>query len=126
MSSRRAARPGKPAPSRKTAAPRAAARRATRPPANDTGARAKTLAAEIDDALAAGRADVLSPEAVQTLTASLCRVYSAHVDAGETYPPLATRQAVAPTAVMHMASGLLRASGLAVFELGMWQSWTGR
>jgi hypothetical protein len=24
------------------------------------------------------------------------------------------------------ASGLLRAANLAVFELGMWQSWTGR
>jgi len=28
--------------------------------------------------------------------------------------------------VMLTASGLLRAADLAVFELGMWQSWTGR
>ena len=28
--------------------------------------------------------------------------------------------------VMLTASGLLRAANLAVFELGMWQSWTGR
>jgi hypothetical protein len=27
---------------------------------------------------------------------------------------------------MVTASGLLRAADLAVFELGMWQSWTGR
>jgi hypothetical protein len=27
---------------------------------------------------------------------------------------------------MLTASGLLRAADLAVFELGMWQSWTGR
>jgi hypothetical protein len=27
---------------------------------------------------------------------------------------------------MVTASGLLRAANLAVFELGMWQSWTGR
>ena len=30
------------------------------------------------------------------------------------------------TDVMLTASGLLRAADLAVFELGMWQSWTGR
>ena len=35
-------------------------------------------------------------------------------------------QAVNPTGVMLTASGLLRAANLAVFELGMWQSWTGR
>jgi hypothetical protein len=28
--------------------------------------------------------------------------------------------------VMVTASGLLKAANLAVFELGMWQSWTGR
>ena len=33
---------------------------------------------------------------------------------------------VSPTDVMVTASGLLRAANLAVFELGMWQSWTGR
>jgi hypothetical protein len=33
---------------------------------------------------------------------------------------------VPPTAVMSTASGILRAANLAVFELGMWQSWTGR
>ena len=33
---------------------------------------------------------------------------------------------VTPTEVMVTASGLLRAANLAVFELGMWQSWTGR
>ena len=30
------------------------------------------------------------------------------------------------TDVMVAASGLLKAANLAVFELGMWQSWTGR
>ena len=36
------------------------------------------------------------------------------------------RGGVSPTDVMVTASGLLSAANLAVFELGMWQSWTGR
>ena len=39
---------------------------------------------------------------------------------------LSQRTTVTPTEVMITASGLLRAANLAVFELGMWQSWTGR
>jgi hypothetical protein len=108
------------------AARRGAATAATPRSATDVGARATELAADLDRAVAAGRDQILPPEAVQALTAALCRVYSARIDAGEVYPALAGQQAIAPTEVLHMASGLLRASGLAVFELGMWQSWTGR
>ena len=40
--------------------------------------------------------------------------------------PLQGRGHVANTDIMVMASALLRSANLAVFELGMWQSWTGR
>jgi hypothetical protein len=46
--------------------------------------------------------------------------------AGGSYLPLADRSRVSSTDVMVSASGLLKAANLAVFELGMWQSWTGR
>jgi hypothetical protein len=36
------------------------------------------------------------------------------------------RNTVSPTEIMTTTSGLLKAANLAVFELGMWQSWTGR
>ena len=39
---------------------------------------------------------------------------------------LADRQSASPTEIMTMTSALLKAANLAVFELGMWQSWTGR
>ena len=45
---------------------------------------------------------------------------------GAKFTPIPEGQAVSPTGVMLTASGLLRAANLAVFELGMWQSWTGR
>jgi hypothetical protein len=87
---------------------------------------AKRLAAEIERALAEGRTDMLSPEAFQALMAALCRTYGAQQDAGSTGLPLKERTAVANTDIMVMASALLRSANLAVFELGMWQSWTGR
>ena len=68
----------------------------------------------------------ISEEAMQALMGTLCRIYSAQVENGFKYTPIAEGQAVSPTGVMVTASGLLRAANLAVFELGMWQSWTGR
>jgi hypothetical protein len=87
---------------------------------------AEKLAAEIDRALAEGRTDALTTDAIQALMAAACRSYSAQVEAGGTFPPLAARSRVTSTDVMITASGLLKAANLAVFELGMWQSWTGR
>jgi hypothetical protein len=95
------------------------------PNTNDVSAAALRLAAEVERGLAAGTIDVLSPQAVQALMAAACNVYSAQVEAGQQYLPLKP-QSISPTAVMASASGLLRSANLAVFELGMWQSWTGR
>ena len=88
-------------------------------------AEAIRLAGEIEKAFAKSD-DALSVEAMQTLMGALCRVYSAQVENGATFTPIVEGQAVNPTGVMVTASGLLRAANLAVFELGMWQSWTGR
>jgi hypothetical protein len=64
---------------------------------NQLSADAVRVAAQVEHAVLQGRTDVLTPEALQALVE-----------------------------VMLTASGLLRAVNLAVFELGMWQSWTGR
>ena len=89
-------------------------------------AEAKRFAAEIERALASGRRDVLSTEALQALMAAVCKTYAAQVEAGEELLPLPQRGGATATDVMITASGLLKAANLAVFELGMWQSWTGR
>ena len=92
----------------------------------DASTSAKTLAAEIDRALAQGQTDLLSTEAIQALMAAVCRSYSAQIEAGGHFAPLAEKSRVTSTDVMVTASGLLKSANLAVFELGMWQSWTGR
>jgi hypothetical protein len=95
-------------------------------PANGVSADAKRLAGEIERALASGQRDLLSTEALQVLMAAVCKVYGARVEAGEQLLPLPERGGATATDVMVTASGLLKAANLAVFELGMWQSWTGR
>jgi hypothetical protein len=114
--------------------PRPAAARPTRnakpsqKPAGDgqSSAEAQRLASAIEHALASGRRDTLSAEALQALMAALCKTYAARVEGGEALLPLPQRGAATATEVMITASGLLKAANLAVFELGMWQSWTGR
>jgi hypothetical protein len=87
---------------------------------------ATRLAAEIERGLKAGKLDMLTPQAFQALMAALCKSYGTQREAGAEFLPIANRTSVSPTEIMTITSGLLRAANLAVFELGMWQSWTGR
>ncbi len=93
----------------------------------ELSARVTALAAEVEQALKiSDRTPVLHPAAVQAMLAALCRVYSMQIENGENYDAFSHANPVTPTDVMVTASGLLKAANLAVFELGMWQSWTGR
>jgi hypothetical protein len=94
-------------------------------PQNELSSDAIKLAGAIEQAFKKSD-DAISEEAMQTLMGALCRVYAAQIENGSQYTPIAEGQIVSPTGVMVTASGLLRAANLAVFELGMWQSWTGR
>jgi hypothetical protein len=127
MSSRRSAaaqtKPAtKPVQHKRAAKPAAVAAKTK---SDDLSEAALQLAAQVERGLAAGATDMLSPEALQALMAAACNLYSAQVEAGQQHLPLKPL-GVPPTAVMSTASGILRAANLAVFELGMWQSWTGR
>ena len=117
---RRPAANGKPKASAKAAPPKPKL-----VPQNELSDQAIRLAGEIERQFAKSDS-VLSVEAMQTLMSVLCRVYSAQVEGGAKFTPIPEGQVVSPTGVMLTASGLLRAANLAVFELGMWQSWTGR
>jgi hypothetical protein len=112
-------RAGKTAPCREAVAVPA------KPAANGASVDAKRLAAALERSIADGKLDLVSAEALQALIAAACRVYSARTEAGEQFTPV-PKHSISATDVMLTASGLLRAADLAVFELGMWQSWTGR
>ena len=110
---------------------RAAAKSAATPIATPVaGAAADSVAATVaslNRAIAADQLDQLSPELLQKLMAAAIRAYSAKVQAGVQFLPFDDRTGrVSPTDIMITASGLLKAGDLQVFELGMWQSYTGR
>ena len=135
MSARKAAAakavPTKPVDRRGAAAARPAAKPVVKPAVKvaavgTASADATRLAAEIERALKDGRLDTLTPQAFQALMAALCKSYGTQREAGVDFLPVADRSSVTPTDIMTMTSSLLRAANLAVFELGMWQSWTGR
>jgi hypothetical protein len=111
----------------KTAAkPRPAALRAVAKPAdNSASAEAKRIAATLERSVVDDKLDTVSAEALQKLIAAACRVYTARSEAGEKFTPV-PKNSISATDVMVTASGLLRSADLAVFELGMWQNWTGR
>jgi len=94
-------------------------------PDNADSAEAKRLAAVLERSIVDGKLDLVSAEALQKLVAAACRLYTARVEGGERFNPV-PQNSISATDVMVTASGLLRAADLAVFELGMWQSWTGR
>jgi hypothetical protein len=92
---------------------------------NGVSSEAEQVAATLDRILADGNLDIISAEALQALMASACRLYRARREMGEEFAPV-PKNSLSATDVMVTASGLLKASDLAVFELGMWQNWTGR
>ncbi len=113
---------------RSAATPGPAALRAVKPAiVADSGAsaEAKRLAATLERSIVDDKLDTVSAEALQKLIAAACRVYTARAEAGEKFTPV-SRNSISATDVMVTASGLLRSADLAVFELGMWQNWTGR
>jgi hypothetical protein len=89
---------------------------------------AKVIAAAsaVEAALADGRALALSDEALQAMLAAAVKAYSSVKEAGRTAPAVSPRSGVSATDVMNTASGLLKSTDVSVFELGMWQGWTGR
>jgi hypothetical protein len=109
----------------KTAARGQAVAMSAKPAGNGASVGAKRLAAMLERSITDGKLDLVSTDALQKLIAAACRVYSARTEAGEQFTPV-PKHSISATDVMLTASGLLRAADLAVFELGMWQSWTGR
>src|SRR5437868_12787870 len=67
---------------------------------NGSSDQAKRLAAEMERALADGRRDLISLEALQALMAAVCKTYTAQVEAGEQVLPLPQRGGATATDVM--------------------------
>ena len=84
-----------------------------------------TFAARLEEKFANGDFEALTPEATQALMTAICKLYSANAEAGNKFPVVKDRFSVTGTDAMILCGALLKAVDLQVFELGMWQSWSG-
>ena len=65
--------------------------------------------------------DALIQEGLTALT----RLYTVKFQVGERWSPFVDDRAMPATAVMIMSTAMLRAVNVELFELGMWQAWSG-
>jgi hypothetical protein len=105
--------------------PKRAVKATTVTDGNGASAEATRLAVALEQSIVDDKLDTVSAQALQKLIAAACRVYTARREAGEQFAPV-PKNSISATDIMVTASGLLRSADLAVFELGMWQNWTGR
>ena len=64
---------------------------------------------------------------LQALLAAAIKSYAARAEASdEPLPALSPQSGVTATEAMLVVSAIMRAVNVQVFELGMWQSWSGR
>ena len=91
----------------------------------DIGPQMTEMAVMVEKTLRAGDLSALPAEPLQQLIAAVAKAYSAKREAGEQFHPVSRAGRLTPTDIMVMANGLLRSGNLQIFELGMWQSWTG-
>ena len=67
----------------------------------------------------------LPDELVQQALTAMTRLYTVKFQMGERWPPFVNDREMPATAVMIMSTAMLRAVNLELFELGMWQAWSG-
>lgn len=88
-------------------------------------ATAHDVVARLKD-LTAGEAALAFPDdALQALQAALVHIHGARFDAGIPARHAPDADPMVATAVLVTATNLLKAANLEIFELGMWQSWSG-
>ena len=69
--------------------------------------------------------EVPTPEMIQSGLDALTKLYTVRFQAGERWDPFINGRAVPVTSVMIMTTAMLQAVNIELFELGMWQAWSG-
>ena len=114
----------------KTATPKARVAKPKPAPAPDENVALSAslidMAKQIERALSGVNLDIVSEEAQQAMMAALVKLYGAAFQDGRRYQIVQGMRAATSTDVMIACAALLKSNNLQVFELGMWQSWTGR
>jgi len=86
---------------------------------------ARDLAKSLQDVLASNLGSELDDADFHELMDSLLQFYGYKFDQGSTSTALGLDSVATATAVLVTVTALLKARNLEIFELGMWQSWSG-
>jgi hypothetical protein len=100
--------------------------------ANEIISRAHQLSAQVDPVaqlierlVENGEGNILPDTVLQRLFKACVQIYAQKVDGGNPITPCGNSRDLSATSVMLTASGLLKGANLEMFELGMWQSFSG-
>ena len=91
----------------------------------DTSDEARELRAFAEKVAQLKKDEAIPNDVVQQGLTALVRLYSVKFQLGERWSPFTPSRPMPATAVMIMSTAMLRAAKVEVFELGMWQSWSG-
>ena len=67
----------------------------------------------------------LSEAEMQEAITAMIRLYTVRFQVGERWSPFVDDREMPATAAMIMCTAMLRAVNIELFELGMWQAWSG-
>jgi len=90
----------------------------------DVAAETEALKTLARDLLALGPGEEPSPAMIRAGLTALTRLYTVRYQKGEEFHPFNDVTAMPPTCVMVLASAMLKAVNLELFELGFWQAWS--
>jgi hypothetical protein len=93
--------------------------------ANEVRSTAGELAKSIQELLASNLGSELKDSDFHELMDALLQFYGYQFDQAAPTTLLGPNSVATATAVLVAASGLLKSRNLEIFELGMWQSWSG-
>ncbi|NDE11085.1 MAG: hypothetical protein EBZ95_11055 [Chitinophagia bacterium] len=79
----------------------------------------------IQEILNLHQSDQLKYESLQDLLEVIIQVYGQKYDDGQRFPMIAPDSDINATTALVAASSLLKMKNIEIFELGMWQSWSG-
>ncbi|MEX2454519.1 MAG: hypothetical protein WD470_07435 [Rhodospirillaceae bacterium] len=65
------------------------------------------------------------PEMLQQGLTALTKLYTVRFQEGERFDPFTHGRTMPVTSVMIMSTAMLKAVNIELFELGMWQAWSG-
>lgn len=102
----------------------------------DSAGESGELLADVDEETAAlrafarrildrGEGEELPDELIQQGLTALTRLYTVKFQLGERWSPFTDDRAMPATSVMIMSTAMLRAVNVELFEVGMWQAFSG-